>query len=290
MERARYYSDLINSYLLSWKDSLAGAPFIGLADAMDYSLNAGGKRLRPILTLEFSRLCGADLTEIVPIGCAVEFLHTYSLIHDDLPCMDNDDFRRGKPTNHKVFGETAAVLAGDALQAEAFKIILTSQIQADRKAKCAAILADSVGVSGMCGGQYMDTCLPTYHHSVEDLNSINSLKTGALISAACLIGVAAAGGDAAQYNAAKAFGDAFGRAFQIRDDVLDEIGTKEELGKDIGSDLCLNKITYMSLLGEDKCMEIVKDLTDTAKSAIQDVFQDTSFLNELADSMIWRCS
>ena len=283
------YISRINSYL---KDSIAvgSAPYSGLAEAMKYSLNAGGKRVRPILVLEFCRISGGDTEAALPVACAVEMLHTYSLIHDDLPCMDNDDFRRGKPTNHKVYGEATAVIAGDALQTEAFRIILNSNLDSDRKVRCCSILAEAAGLDGMCGGQYMDTVSESDSCTLSGLDSINSLKTGALLSASCMLGVAAAGGNESRLEAAGIFGSSIGAAFQIRDDVLDVTGNINELGKDIGSDIEEDKPTYMTLLGEEECMKCVCELTDKAKRVLTDNFDDCEFLKEFADSMIWRVS
>ena len=152
----REYRALVESALERSFAGAAGMPLEGLAEAMRYSLLAGGKRIRPILVLEFCRISGGDINAALPVACAIEMLHTYSLIHDDLPCMDNDDLRRGKPTNHVVYGECTATLAGDALQAEAFGTILRSDLPAVRRAACAEILANAVGLDGMCGGQYLD--------------------------------------------------------------------------------------------------------------------------------------
>ena len=266
----------------------AGLPYDGLLESMRYSLTAGGKRIRPILVLEFCRISGGDVQKALPVACAIEMLHTYSLIHDDLPCMDNDDLRRGKPTNHVVYGECTAVLAGDALQAEAFGTILRSELSADARANCAEILADAVGSDGMCAGQFLDMAGENKVLSEEDLNEINSRKTGALLIAACKMGVAAAGGRDEQLEAAALFGAAIGAAFQIRDDILDVISTNEALGKPVGSDAQENKNTYMALYGEERCMEMIRRLTESAKSALSGAFSDTAFLSGLADSMVTR--
>lgn len=263
-------------------------PQARLAEAMRYSLLAGGKRLRPILVLEFCRISGGDIKKALPVACAVEMLHSYSLIHDDLPCMDNDDLRRGKPTNHKVYGECTAVLAGDALQAEAFGTILRSELPAERKAACAEILAGAVGLDGMCGGQYLDMTGEGKPLTENELNDINSRKTGALIVASCQMGVAAADGDSKRIEAAGIFGAALGAAFQIRDDMLDALSTDEELGKNVGSDAREQKNTYMALYGEEKCAEMVRRLTDHAKIVLSEQFEDTDFLLALADSLTER--
>ena len=215
-------------------------------------------------------------------------LHTYSLIHDDLPCMDNDDLRRGKPTNHVVYGECTATLAGDALQAEAFGTIARSELPAENKIACVEILADAVGSDGMCAGPYLDMVGESKRLTEEELDDINSRKTGALLIAACRMGVAAAGGSGEMLEAAAHYGACVGAAFQIRDDILDVISTSEELGKPIGSDAQEHKNTYMALLGESKCMEMIEKLTNQAKSTLCGAFDDTKFLCDLADSMVTR--
>ena len=263
-------------------------PQAGLFESMRYSLNAGGKRIRPILVLEFCRITGGDCDKALPAACAIEMLHTYSLIHDDLPCMDNDDLRRGKPTNHVVYGECTATLAGDALQAEAFGTILRSELPAEARAECARILADAVGADGMCGGQFLDMIGENKKLTAQELDEINSRKTGALLIAACTMGVAAAGGSDKQLEAAAMFGAAIGAAFQIRDDMLDVISTSEQLGKPIGSDAQEHKNTYMALYGADRCMEMIEKLTEQAKAVLNEAFDDTAFLCELADSMVTR--
>lgn len=266
----------------------SGLSYDGLLESMHYSLTAGGKRIRPMLVLEFCRISGGNIEKTLPVACAIEMLHTYSLIHDDLPCMDNDALRRGKPTNHVVYGECTATLAGDALQAEAFGTIARSQLPAEARVSCVEILADAVGSDGMCAGQYLDMVGEHKLLSEDELNDINSRKTGSLLTAACRMGVAAAGGNKAMLEAAAQYGACVGAAFQIRDDILDVISTSEELGKPIGSDAQEHKNTYMTLLGEYKCMQMIEKLTDQAKNAIAGTFKDTKFLCELADSMVTR--
>lgn len=266
----------------------SGLSYDGLLESMHYSLTAGGKRIRPMLVLEFCRISGGNIEKTLPVACAIEMLHTYSLIHDDLPCMDNDALRRGKPTNHVVYGECTATLAGDALQAEAFGTIARSQLPAEARVTCVEILADAVGSDGMCAGQYLDMVGEHKLLSEDELNDINSRKTGSLLTAACRMGVAAAGGNEAMLEAAAQYGACVGAAFQIRDDILDVISTSEELGKPIGSDAQEHKNTYMTLLGEYKCMQMIEKLTDQAKNAIAGTFKDTKFLCKLADSMVTR--
>ena len=265
-------------------------PFAGLAEAMRYSLLAGGKRIRATLVLEFCRICGGDVQAALPVACAIEMLHTYSLIHDDLPCMDNDALRRGKPTNHVVYGECTATLAGDALQAEAFGTILRCALPAERRVACAEDLANAAGLEGICGGQYLDMLGEGKSLSERELDEINGRKTGALLIAACCMGVHAAGGTSAQWEAAGQFGTAIGHAFQLRDDMLDVIGTEEELGKPIGSDAQERKNTYAALCGMDVCVQRIARLSECAKQLLRENFSDTAFLCELVDSMAVRMS
>ena len=284
---ANEYKKLVDSKLSEFFNP-SGMSYDGLLESMHYSLTAGGKRIRPTLVLEFCRISGGDVEKALPVACAIEMLHTYSLIHDDLPCMDNDDLRRGKPTNHVVYGECTATLAGDALQAEAFGTIARSELPAENKIACVEILADAVGSDGMCAGQYLDMVGESKRLTEEELDDINSRKTGALLIAACRMGVAAAGGSGEMLEAAAHYGACVGAAFQIRDDILDVISTSEELDKPIGSDAQEHKNTYMALLGESKCMEMIEKLTNQAKSALCGAFDDTKFLCDLADSMVTR--
>lgn len=284
---ANEYKKLVDSKLSGFFNP-SGMSYDGLLESMHYSLTAGGKRIRPTLVLEFCRISGGDVEKALPVACAIEMLHTYSLIHDDLPCMDNDDLRRSKPTNHVVYGECTATLAGDALQAEAFGTIARSELPAENKIACVEILADAVGSDGMCAGQYLDMVGESKQLTEDELDDINSRKTGALLIAACRMGVAAAGGSGEMLEAAAHYGACVGAAFQIRDDILDVISTSEELGKPIGSDAQEHKNTYMALLGESKCMEMVEKLTNQAKSALCGTFNDTKFLCDLADSMVTR--
>ena len=285
---AKDYKNKIDGALEEYFKGALELPLAGLAEAMRYSLLAGGKRIRPMLVLEFCRLCGGDTEAALPVACAVEMLHTYSLIHDDLPCMDDDELRRGRPTNHVVFGECTATLAGDALQAEAFGTILHSSLPAERRARCAAYLADAVGLDGMCGGQFLDMVGETKVLTEDQLTDINSRKTGALLTAACRMGVAAGGGSDEQLEAASLYGAAIGAAFQIRDDMLDVLGSEQELGKPIGSDRQEEKNTYMALLGAERCAQMIEKLTSRAKDVLNSAFDDTAFLCALADSMAVR--
>lgn len=284
---AKEYKELIDNELTKYFRN-KNMSYDGLLESMDYSLTAGGKRIRAILVLEFCRMCGGDYMKALPVACAIEMLHAYSLIHDDLPCMDNDELRRGKPTNHIVYGECTAVLAGDALQAEAFGTILRSDLPAATRADCAEILADAAGIDGICGGQYLDMISESKTLSEMELDEVNSRKTGALIVAACQLGVAVAGGTAQQLQAAAQAGAALGAAFQIRDDMLDVISTAEELGKPIGSDVEEHKNTFMALYGPEKCTDMVMKITMFAKMMIMQNFNDTQFMCDLADSLVTR--
>ena len=257
-----------------------------LYESMRYSILAGGKRIRPVLTLEFARLAGMDWHSAIPVACALELVHTYSLIHDDLPCMDDDDLRRGKPTNHKVYGETLAVLAGDALQPEAFRLILTAPgLAAEQRAACALILAKAAGADGMVAGQVIDTLHAP--QTKEELTEVHRLKTGAMIAGACMLGVSAAGGAEELRKAAEEYGYQLGMAFQIRDDMLDVIGDVDEFGKPIGSDKEEGKVTFVDLLGLEECDKAVLNCTEKAKAAVAALDID-GFLAELADSLAER--
>ncbi len=267
-----------------WED----CPQKVLLDAMRYSLLAGGKRIRPVLLLKFCEAAGGERSAALPAACGIEMLHTYSLIHDDLPCMDNDDLRRGKPTCHKVFGETNAVLAGDALQSAAYGAVLSSPVAPERTAAMAKTLAFAAAEQGMCGGQYLDTSKEGLPVTEDELYEIHRLKTGALLRAACVMGVQCAGGTAEQVSAAEEFAMNLGLAFQIRDDVLDTISTVDELGKPIGSDAAEKKTTFVSLLGVEECSRLVHEHTEKAKSAIAGLFSDTDFLCWLADVLADR--
>ena len=260
----------------------------GLNSGERYSLNAPGKRIRPVLTLEFARLCGMETGAALPIACAVEMLHTYSLIHDDLPCMDNDTLRRGRPTNHVVYGECNAVLAGDSLQADAFSAILDSPLPPERRAECARLLARAAGSSGMCAGQYFDTNPGSLGEmDAQRLQRVHELKTGALLKCACMLGCAAAGAGRDKASAAERFGGYLGLAFQARDDLLDHISTTEVLGKTTGTDERDGKVTFVTLLGEERCAELVTEWTQEAKRSLSG-FDDAGFLLSLADSLAGR--
>ena len=283
----RSYADRVEGYLHSCFTD-ADEPQQVLFDAMRYSLLAGGKRLRPVLAQAFCELCGGSAMDALPFAAAVEMVHTYSLIHDDLPCMDNDDLRRGKPTNHVVYGECTATLAGDALQAEAFHTILSTELPADVRAECARLLAEAAGENGICGGQQLDMEGEGKVLTKEELMDINDRKTSAMIHAACLMGVTCGGGNAQQRAAAAQYAKALGLAFQIRDDMLDVISTEAELGKPIGSDAREGKNTFMALYGLERCGAYVHELSEQAAAAVDGVFADSAFLQQLARSLADR--
>ena len=241
-------------------------------DAMNYSLMAGGKRIRPVLTLETCRMCGGDVSAALPFACALEMVHTYSLIHDDLPCMDDDDLRRGKPTNHKVFGEANAVLAGDALLTAAFEMMTEHRgaLDADRVLDAIDCLSHAAGATGMIGGQVLDMEGEERPLSLEELKLMQSLKTGALICAAAELGCIVAGGSREQRCAVREYAQCIGRAFQVRDDMLDVTSTDEVLGKPIGSDAENGKTTFVTALGLEGCGKLVDELTEQAIRALDE--------------------
>ena len=281
----REYKAYIEQFLGDWYARFDGEPQKLLFDAMNYSLQAGGKRLRPVMAFEFCRMCGADWRNAAPLAAAVEMIHTYSLIHDDLPCMDNDDFRRGKPTNHKVYGEAMAVLAGDALLTDAFTVASTAPLQGRHMADAIGILSECAGSLGMVGGQVLDILSENRALTEQEVLDIQSRKTGALIRAACALGALAGGATEDQFDAACRFAAALGLAFQIRDDMLDVIGTQEEMGKGVGTDETKN--TFVRLYGLEKCEELVQQYTQRAIDAL-DSFEHTEYMVALAKSLTDR--
>ncbi len=285
-QRSLEYRDFIEGYLANIYMNLHSEPQKLLLEAVEYSLLAGGKRLRPMFVLDFCRMCGGDWKMAAPFAAAIEMIHTYSLIHDDLPCMDNDDFRRGRPTNHKVFGEGLAVLAGDALLTDAFFIASSAQLpHPEDMAKAISLIAEGAGSFGMVGGQVLDIMSEERELSEQEVMDIQSRKTGRLIKIACCLGVIAGGGSKAQFDSAQRFAEALGLAFQIRDDMLDVIGTQEEMGKGVGTDAVKN--TFVRLYGLEKCEELVCKFTQEAIYALS-VFDDHSYMASLARSLTDR--
>lgn len=285
-ERFREYREYIEDYLERYYNRFDSEPQKILFDSMKYSLLAGGKRLRPILAFEFCRLCGEDWKTAAPFAGAIEMIHTYSLIHDDLPCMDNDDYRRGRLTNHKVYGEAMAVLAGDALLTDAFVLASTAQLPnpADM-ALAIGVLSENAGSLGMVGGQVLDILSEERECSEQEVLDIQSRKTGALINAACVLGAIAGGAGEEQINAAAGFAGCLGLAFQIRDDMLDVIGDAGELGKAVGHDA--GKNTFVRLYGLEKCEKLVQKYTNEAIAQLR-IFNDTDDIISLARSLTAR--
>lgn len=282
----REYLEFVETYLKGIYQKYADLPQKPLFKAMEYSLLAGGKRLRPIFALDFCRMCSGEWLAAAPFAAAIEMIHTYSLIHDDLPCMDNDDFRRGRLTNHKVFGEGMAVLAGDALLTDAFLVASTAQIPNPAKMSTAiGLIAEGAGSLGMVGGQVLDIMSEERELSEQEVLDIQSRKTGCLIYIACCLGVIAGGGSEVQMKAAGRFASNLGLAFQIRDDMLDVIGTQEEMGKGVGTDAAKN--TFVRLYGLEKCEELVQRYTGEAIKALE-VFENTEYMIALARSLTDR--
>lgn len=285
------YCDKINNALAALT---ADKPVLreSICEAMEYSLLAGGKRLRPVLMLEFARMCGADPDTLVEVACSIECIHTFSLIHDDLPCMDDDDFRRGRPSCHKQFDEATALLAGDALNTLAFEIIadaaMSGVISAQTAVMLTSVLSKGVGVNGMIGGQIIDLGAEGREIGIDELDLLQRNKTGALIEAACVMGVVL-GGRYDMIPAAAQYADALGRAFQIVDDILDVTGTFEELGKPIGSDSEQNKSTYVTALGIEGAQKEAERLTEQALLVLKQ-FEGCEFLEDLTESLLRRRS
>lgn len=282
MERDRA---LIEEYL---KNAFASeVRHADLQQSMEYSLLAGGKRIRPVLTLETCRMCGGDPGRALPFACGVEMIHTYSLIHDDLPAMDNDDLRRGQPTNHVVYGEAAAILAGDALLTAAFEQLTRAALPAERITEAVRCLSRAAGSAGMVGGQALDMAGEGRALDLDELELLQSLKTGALISAAAELGCIAAGGSEGQRSRVRAYAQALGRAFQVRDDMLDVISSQAELGKPVGSDQVNEKSTFVTALGLEGCAALVEKLTRQAVEALEG-FSQPEFHVWLAGSLAQR--
>lgn len=248
-------------------------------EAMRHSTIDSGKRIRPILILAACDAVGGKIDAAMPAACAIECIHTFSLIHDDLPCMDDDDFRRGKPTAHKVYGEAMALLAGDALFALAFQMVAQSEgASKDAIVEVIRILADATGTNGMVGGQVLDMVAQGSAATLEQIEKIHRRKTGALLEAAVVIGGYLAGGSDKQISALSTYGKNIGLAFQIADDILDLQGDAEKLGKPIGSDLKLDKATYPSVLGIEKSKEL-------GKKAVNDAIEALSIFDERAEPL-----
>jgi geranylgeranyl diphosphate synthase type II len=280
----------LKAYQMAVEEHLSGyfaseLPQNKLFEAMRYSLLAGGKRIRPVLVLEFCRLCGGDWRKALPFAAAVEMIHTYSLIHDDLPCMDDDDYRRGRLTNHKVYGEANAVLAGDGLLTAAFETISKADADPLTKIRIVEALAENAGELGMVGGQILDMEGETRSLTEEEVLTVHRLKTGCLIKAACTMGVIAGRGSEEQLQAAKDYADAIGLAFQIRDDMLDVIGDAAKLGKATQADG--RKTTFVTLYGLERCGQLIEEQNACAMGALEQ-FEGHEFLTHLTQMLANR--
>jgi len=291
-ERLMVYAGDVESYL---RGSLKGRGIPSqLGEAMEYSLLAGGKRLRPVLCLCFARMLGAKAGAAMPFAAAFEYIHTYSLVHDDLPAMDDDDLRRGRPSNHKVFGEAMAILAGDGLLTEAFTMMASTvgEIPADRVVRAMSTLAKAAGAAGMVGGQALDMAYTAKAGvSLEELREMQALKTGALITAACVCGAELAGVDPDVVARARSYGQSVGAAFQIVDDVLDVVGDQETMGKPVGSDEEQGKTTYPSLIGVERSMDLARRNAAQAVESISPFEgEEAVFLSDLARYIVDRVS
>ncbi|MBU8697484.1 polyprenyl synthetase family protein [Bacillus pumilus] len=262
-----------------------------LKSSMLYSLKAGGKRLRPVLVLALLNAYGKNEEDGIPVGCAVEMIHTYSLIHDDLPCMDDDDLRRGKPTNHKVYGEATAVLAGDALLTESFRLItsqLSSSVSADKKIRIVDELVKSAGALGMVGGQFDDMQAEQKQVSLAELESIHARKTGKLLTFSVAAGAMLAGASDDDIEKLREFSYHIGIAFQIRDDILDLEGSEEKIGKRVGSDTANEKSTYPSLLTLSGAKEKLDEHITRAKEIVSNLQLEQQLLHGLCDLIASR--
>ncbi len=287
----------VENYLARCLDSPDTLPG-GLRTAMEYSLLAGGKRLRPVLCLTFAAAFssrGEDLSaRVLPFAAAIECIHTYSLIHDDLPAMDNDDMRRGRPSNHKRFDEATAILAGDALLTDAFYFMASvgageNALPPERVLAAVAIMARAAGGPGMVGGQFLDMLYTNgTPPGLDALRAMHAMKTGALLQASCLTGAVLAGADVAAQSAVAVYGKALGAAFQIMDDVLDETGDAAILGKPVGSDAANAKSTYPSLLGIEKSLDLARAEARAAVAALPEAGTQTAFLHGLAQYVVNR--
>lgn len=273
------------------KEELDRTPVLDdtLRASMAYSLMAGGKRLRPVLLMAAADAVGADGTKFLPVACALEMIHTYSLIHDDLPAMDNDDLRRGKPTNHVVYGEGIAILAGDALLTLAFTVILRQKaVPAEALLRVVDEISRAAGAEGMVGGQVLDLEAENRQISMEELRRVHTGKTGALFRAALRSGAILAGASEEQMFALTTYADHFGLAFQITDDILDVIGNAEEIGKPVGSDEKNHKSTYVTLTSLEMAQELARRTVAEAEAALSVFGQEAAFLRELVAYLVNR--
>lgn len=289
------YTERLTQHLEAIEQALTVAlpqdePAIGLAPIMAYACEGGGKRIRPVLLLEFCRLCGGSVEQALPFAAAIEMIHSYSLVHDDLPCMDNSPLRRGKPSVHAAYGETNALLAGDALLNRAFEVMLSPNVQVEPKTalRAAYELARCAGIHGMIGGQMLDLACEGKQIDLPTLQALQEGKTAALLMAACRMGAVLGGGTEEQLQQAGNYGYYVGLCFQIVDDILDVTSTAEELGKPIGSDTENEKTTYVSLLGLEEARRRAAEYTDRAKEALAAFSDERDDLCRLADALLVR--
>lgn len=263
-----------------------------VAEAMRYACEDGGKRLRPVLLMEFCRVCGGDPQKALPFACALEMVHSYSLVHDDLPCMDNSPMRRGKPSVHAVYGETMGLLTGDALLNAAFETMLRPQnrcgLSAEAALSAASVLADAAGITGMIGGQVMDLNGEGKALTLAELQRLQEGKTARLIMAACEMGCLLAEGTELQRQAAVAYGRELGLCFQIVDDILDVTADPATLGKPVGGDDRLQKVTYVSLLGLEQAQKLAAERTEAALTALAVLGEEASGLRSLTNALLSR--
>ena len=287
--RLKEYENFVNASLEEYMQHYSSNDAQSVVyQAMDYSLMAGGKRLRPVLVLEFCKMFGGTPEDALPLACAVEMIHSYSLIHDDLPCMDDDDFRRGKPSCHKQFGEANALLAGDGLLTAAFSSIAEmGALAAEQKVNCISVLAQCAGVKGMVGGQIIDLKTETGEIEKDLLVEMYSLKTGALLTASCLLGAYAGNASDEYFDLIKDYAKYLGLAFQVVDDILDVTGNQEILGKPIGSDNENHKTTFVTLYGVDGASKKAQEYTASAKQALSQL-PNNEFLMALTDFLCVR--
>ncbi len=285
-EKTSYVEELLNKYMPKEEGYQKT-----IMEAMNYSLNAGGKRLRPILTLEACKIVGGNEKDAIPFAVAIEMIHTYSLIHDDLPALDNDDLRRGRKTNHIVYGENMAILAGDALLNYAFEIMLSNSLgKKDPEKYLRAIneIAKSAGIYGMIGGQVVDVQSEDQQISKDKLDYIHNNKTAAIMIGCMRAGAIIGNASEEHLDEITRYAKNIGLSFQIVDDILDIVGDESKLGKNVGSDIENNKSTYPSLLGLEKSKEIANQLINDAKESINKLSDDVEFLNGLAEYIIAR--
>ena len=290
-EQLQAHCDRIEAALPAYMPATGGLQTV-VAEAMAYACEGGGKRIRPVLLLEFCRLCGGDTEAALPAAAAIEMIHSYSLVHDDLPCMDNSLLRRGKPSTHAVYGETMALLAGDGLLNLAFETILAPKnrgsLTADGVLGAASALADASGIEGMVGGQVIDLDSEGKQIDLATLEALQRGKTAALLIAACVMGARLAGATPAQEQAARTFGEGIGLSFQIIDDILDVTADAAKLGKPVGSDAENEKTTYVSLLGLDAARRLAEQRTAEAVEALAVFGADADSLRQLAEALLHR--